>query len=110
VKIVRGVRVGDIPLLAKEGWLRDQENIAQHPCFAQTGWSPTPSDAIGNIASERPPRPLLSMDASRYFLGVASTPPLQGGECGFSNDTSKLEIVRAFEEGAMQRTRAKARD
>jgi hypothetical protein len=45
---------------------------------AQTGWSPTPSHAVGKIASERPPRPLPSMDASRYFLGVASTPPLQG--------------------------------
>jgi hypothetical protein len=56
---------------------------------AQTGWSLTTQvvECISrNMACERPPRPLLSMDASRYFLGVASTPPLQGGECAtFSN-------------------------
>ena len=30
--------VGAIPLLFKEGWLRDQENVAQLPLNAQTGW------------------------------------------------------------------------
>ena len=23
----------------EEGWMRGQENVAKHPCFAQTGWS-----------------------------------------------------------------------
>ncbi len=33
-----GVAFGNIPLLEKEGWMRDQENIAKQPYFAQTGW------------------------------------------------------------------------
>jgi hypothetical protein len=27
-----------VPSSAEEGWMRDQENIAKHPQFAQTGW------------------------------------------------------------------------
>src|SRR4029453_9044604 len=33
------VGIGDIPLLAKEGWTRHQENVAKHPLLERTGWS-----------------------------------------------------------------------
>ena len=33
------VGIGDIPLLAKEGWTRHQENTAKHPLKERTGWS-----------------------------------------------------------------------
>ena len=36
---VNELESGTIPLLEKEGWMRDQENIAKQPYFAQTGWS-----------------------------------------------------------------------
>jgi hypothetical protein len=62
-----------IPLLAKEGWLRHQKT-----CEA------TFDGADGVVNLELPPRPLLSKVASRHFLEVASTPPLQGGELPFA--------------------------
>jgi hypothetical protein len=61
---------------------------------ADTAWLPTPfSHAFGNITSERPLRPLLSMDASRYFLGVASTPPLQGFTASRSSQATLQECI-----------------
>ena len=36
VNVLHGLRT--IPSSAEEGWLRDNENVAQLPKFAQTGW------------------------------------------------------------------------
>ena len=49
-----------IPLLAKEGWLRDQEDDAKVPLSAQTGWSEmTENPHSETYYRNRPPRPLL---------------------------------------------------
>jgi len=36
----------NFPLLFEEGWLRDPENVAKHPKFAQTGMSGANASAI----------------------------------------------------------------
>src|SRR5215467_13966649 len=66
----------DIPLLSKEGWLRDQENIAQPPLNAQTGWF------LSSRKFELPNHPGRSYQRllRGIFLKVASTPPWKGGE------------------------------
>src|SRR4029450_6835582 len=77
-----------IPLLAKEGWTRHQENIAKHPLKERTGWS-----LISHILTMHSETWLVSDHpvcaasvASRFFLYGAATPPSQGGEW-HSNDT-----------------------
>src|SRR5215470_69427 len=66
----------DIPLLSKEGWLRDQENIAQPPLNAQTGW------LLSSRKFELPNHPGRSHQRllRGIFWKVASTPPWKGGE------------------------------
>ena len=36
-----GFLTGAIPLLAEEGWTRDQENVAKPPLMERMGWSLT---------------------------------------------------------------------
>src|SRR4029434_702584 len=66
-----------IPLLAKEGWTRHQENIAKHPLQERTGWS-----LISHILTMHSETWLVSDHpvcaasvASRLFLYGAATPP-----------------------------------
>ena len=63
----------------KEGWLRHQENAAQRPKPAQTGWFSSSREwktileaARCRACAARPSA--LSADASRYFLNCATTP------------------------------------
>jgi len=68
-----------IPLLEKEGWMRDQENIAKQPCSRSRGGQ------IGEILRpeefRRSDHPGCgASEASRLFINAASTPPFQGGE------------------------------
>jgi hypothetical protein len=60
--------------------MRGHENVAKHPCSAQTGWSTTTQTRIpkhfGKLTTPSAP----SEVATRYFLDVASTPPHGGGE------------------------------
>src|SRR5215470_9244709 len=59
----------DIPLLSKEGWLRDQENIAQPPLNAQTGW----------LLSSR------KFGALRGSILTTPSAPIRGGFATFSS-------------------------
>ena len=52
--------------------MRDQENFAKPPQFAQTGWS-VQSPIIRDLT--KPPRPLQLRMLRTIFLDVASTPP-----------------------------------
>jgi len=70
----------DIPLLSKEGWLRDHENIAQQPLNAQTGW------LLGSRKFEPTNHPGRSHQRMLrgICLVVEATPPWKGGEyCEF---------------------------
>src|SRR5215813_11998237 len=64
--------------LFEEGWLRDQENVAQHPWLAQTGWVVFQPQQKFVELHHHPVRSIE--EASRYFVKVASTPPRRGGE------------------------------
>jgi hypothetical protein len=64
--------------------MRGHENVAKRPCSAQTGWSKTTQTRIPKHFGESTTPSAPSEDASRYFLDVASTPPLQGGDCCLS--------------------------
>ena len=69
----------------EEGWPSDQENTAQHPLFARTGWCSYRTD------KEHHPDG-VDKEASRHFLGDAATPPRGDARRGirfFQNDTSK---------------------
>src|SRR5262245_51023666 len=52
----------------EEGWPSDQENIAQHPLFARTGWCSDRWDKEHHPGG-------VHKEASRHFLGDAATPP-----------------------------------
>src|SRR5215471_7103811 len=74
----------DIPLLSKEGWLRDQENIAQPPLSAQTGWLLSSRKfELTNHPGRSHQRLLRGI-----FLKVAATPPWKGGEYRANSFTS----------------------
>jgi hypothetical protein len=68
--------------------MRGHENFAKRPRSAQTGWSKMTQTRIpkhfGKLTTPSAP----SEEASRYFLDVASTPPLQGGECRSNSHSS----------------------
>src|SRR5262245_36756285 len=61
---------GEIPSSdhGEEGWPSDQENIAQHPLFARTGWCSDRWDKEHHPVG-------VHKEASRHFLGDAATPP-----------------------------------
>src|SRR5205809_7543756 len=77
VSASRDVEASDIPLLSKEGWLRDQEKAAKPPYIAQTGWS-LKTDVSERVSEtfdrKRPPRPLHQRWLRDIFL--KSRPPL----------------------------------
>src|SRR5215475_4282609 len=68
--------VSVIPLLAKEGWTRHQENVAKPPLMARTGWSLT--SHVATIDSETwlvSDHPVCAASvATRLFLTGAATP------------------------------------
>src|SRR5262245_52080325 len=87
VQVRRHFQQGEFPSShhREEGWPSDQENIAQHPLFARTGWC---SDRTNK---EHHPGG-VDKEASRHFLGDAATPPRGDARRGirfFQNDTSK---------------------
>ena len=61
---------------------------------AQTGWSNTTQTRIPKHFGKSTTPSAPSEDASRYFLDVASTPPLQGGECAtLSNSLTEAGTI-----------------
>src|SRR5215510_14499706 len=74
--------VSAIPLLAKEGWTRHQENVAKPPLMERTGWSLTSQVSESVFATWLVSDHPVCADsvATRLFLTSAATPPLQGGE------------------------------
>src|SRR5262245_2805825 len=91
VQVRRHFQQGEFPSShhREEGWPSDQENIAQHPLFARTGWCSDRTD------KEHHPDG-VDKEASRHFLGDAATPPRGDARRGirfFQNDTSKPHIV-----------------
>src|SRR5439155_1176050 len=98
----------DTPLHPEEGWLRQEENVAKPPKGCRRGggshaMSKTHSETVG--VSDHPVR--SSKVAARYFLDVASTPPLGGGECAAPQLYSS-ESTRYIATGAMIRIRSAA--
>jgi hypothetical protein len=53
----------------EEGWPSDQENTAQHPLFARTGWCSDRTDKEHHPGG-------VDKEASRHFLGDAATPAM----------------------------------
>src|SRR5262249_22699156 len=87
VQVRRHFQQGEFPSShhREEGWPSDQENTAQHPLFARTGWCSDRTD------KEHHPDG-VDKEASRHFLGDAATPPRGDARRGirfFRNDTSK---------------------
>src|SRR5690349_304795 len=69
----------------EEGWPSDQENTAQHPLFARTGWCSDRTDKEHHPGG-------VDKEAARHFLGDAATAPRGDARRGirfFQNDTSK---------------------
>src|SRR5262245_23288368 len=67
----------------EEGWPSDQENIAQHPLFARTGWCSDRWDKEHHPGG-------VHKEASHHFLGDAATPPRGDARRGirsFQNET-----------------------
>jgi hypothetical protein len=61
--------IGDIPLLAKEGWTRHQENNAKPPLMERRG-------GRSQATLRRDDHPVCAASvASRHFLTGAATPP-----------------------------------
>jgi hypothetical protein len=59
--------------------MRDQENIAKQPYFAQTGGQI--GETLQALRFRRTDHPVCgALEASRLFINAASTPPFQGGE------------------------------
>ena len=52
----------------EEGWPSDQENTAQHPLFARTGWCSDRTDKEHHPGG-------VDKEASRHFLGDTASPP-----------------------------------
>src|SRR5258705_1126082 len=92
VQIRETRRSREFPSLAKEGWLRHKEMVPFLSRRRRGGWFKTP---IISGSWNQPPRPLLSKDASHYFLEVASTPPLprRGIRCSSPQPCSKPHPV-----------------
>src|SRR5262245_25081817 len=73
----------------EEGWPSDQENIAQHPLFARTGWCSDRWDKEHHPGG-------VHKEASRLFLGDAATPPRGDARRGirsFQNETPQPHIA-----------------
>ena len=58
--------------------MRDQENIAKQPYFAQTGWSVRQNVEADDFAELTTPS-APTKEASQHLITVASTPPLRRG-------------------------------
>src|SRR5262245_15448560 len=73
----------------EEGWPSDQENIAQHPLFARTGWCSDRWDKEHHPGG-------VHKEASRHFL-VTPLPPPRGdarrGIRSFQNETPQPHIA-----------------
>src|SRR5262245_4381464 len=87
VQVRRHFQQGEFPSShhREEGWPSDQENTAQHPLFARTGWCSDRTDKEHHPGG-------VDKEASRHFLGDAATPPRGDARRGirvFQNDTSK---------------------
>src|SRR5262249_50558154 len=69
VQVGRHFQEGEFPSSHRreEGWPSDQENIAQHPLFARTGWCSDRWD------KEHHPG-VVDKEASHHFLDDAATP------------------------------------
>src|SRR5262245_56975915 len=90
VQVRRHFQQGEFPSShhREEGWPSDQENTAQHPLFARTGW-----------CSDRPDKEHhpggVDKEASRHFLGDTAPPPRGDARRGirfFQHDTSEPHI------------------
>src|SRR5262245_29709050 len=94
-----------IPLLAKEGWTRHQENVAKPLLMERTGWSIYQNVSECGFASSLTTPSARNKDASRHFHDRASTPPheegnvatlgntsCKGGECSQPNFSSNMHI------------------
>src|SRR5215470_6101589 len=70
VQVRRHFQQGEFPSPhhREEGWPSDQENIAQHPLFARTGWCSDRTDKEHHPGG-------VDQEASRHFLGDAAIPP-----------------------------------
>src|SRR5262244_970073 len=82
VQVRRYFQQGDFPSShhREEGWPSDQENTAQHPLFARTGWCSDRTDKEHHPGG-------VDKEASRHFLGDAAFPSsrsMRGGEGAFS--------------------------
>src|SRR5262245_57057159 len=91
VQVRRHFQQGEFPSShhREEGWPSDQENIAQHPLFARTGWCSDRTDKEHHPGG-------VDTEASRHFLGDTATPPRGDARRGirfFQNDTSKPHVV-----------------
>src|SRR5262245_9075415 len=87
VQVRRHFQQGEFPSShhREEGWPSDQENTAQHPLFARTGWCSDRTDKEHHPGG-------VDKEASRHFLGDAATPSRGDARRGnrfFQNDTSK---------------------
>src|SRR5262245_26462246 len=86
VQVRRHFQQGEFPSShhREEGWPSDQENTAQHPLFARTGWCSDRTDKEHHPGG-------VDKGASRHFLGDTATPPRGDarGNSLFQNDTSK---------------------
>src|SRR5262244_2768082 len=87
VQVRRHFHQGEFPSShhREEGWPSDQENTAQHPLFARTGWCSDRTDKEHHPGG-------VNKEASRHFLGNAATPPRGNARRGirfFQNETSK---------------------
>src|SRR5436190_23282017 len=75
-------RIHNIPLLAEEGWLRHQQNVAKPPKRrrrgGQTGATFRRTDHLLRL---RPIGLALRDPARQLLLSCRATPPLRGGEC-----------------------------
>src|SRR5262250_132227 len=90
VQVRRHFQQGEFPSShhREEGWPSDQENIAQHPLFARTGWCSARTD------KEHHPDG-VDKEASRHFLGDAATllAVMRGGEFAFFKMTPLNHIL-----------------
>src|SRR5262245_1312342 len=86
VQVRRHFQQGEFPSShhREEGWPSDQENTAQHPLLARTGWCSDRTDKEHHPGG-------VDKGASRHFLGDTATPPRGDARRGirfFQNDTS----------------------
>src|SRR6266566_5924844 len=86
--LVQPFGVESIPLLAEEGWLRHQSEVAKPPKSrrrgGQSGEMFRPEDLAELTTPSAPSSERI------HFVNAASTPPLQGGECACPESVTNI--------------------